>query len=320
MGLHTVSFGHINDELIPTFSKGYNLKAYIYTFVAILFWSTVATAFKLTLSELSSIQLLIFASLSSLLALFAIIVYQGKLRSLSSTPRELSRSALLGLINPTFYYFILFLAYDLLPAQEAQPLNWTWPIVLSILSVPLLKQKLTYPQLIGIVVSFIGVLIITTKGNITSFQFTNVTGDLLALSSSILWALFWIFNLQDSRDPVIKLFYCFLFGNIYNLLIGAYFGELSLPEWKGLLGATYIGLFEMGITFVIWLKALTLAKNSASVSIVAYITPFLSLLLIHFILREDILISSIIGLVLIVIGIIFPWIRDKIKTVNPETI
>lgn len=287
------------------------MTAYFYTGLAILLWSTVATAFKLTLSEVSHLQLLLFASFFSMLSLFVIILIQKKVRLIAASPKLLLRSAILGLINPTFYYLILFLAYDLLPAQEAQPLNWTWPIVLSILSVPLLKHKLSMAQLIGIVVAFLGVFVITTKGAVTDIKFTDLTGDILAISSSLLWALFWIFNMRDERDPVVKLFLCFLFGNVYNVIIVFSLSEFDMPSWKGVVGSAYVGLFEMGITFVIWLKALDLAKNNASVSVMAYTTPFVSLLFIHTILGEAITASSIVGLSLIVSGIVLPFAYSR---------
>ena len=175
--------------------------------------------------------------------------------------------------------------------------------MLSILSAPLLKQKLTIRTIIAIVISFSGVILIATRGNVIALRFTSLTGDLLAIGSSVLWALFWIFNLRDRRDPTVRLFLCFLFGNIYNLVVMALLSGFTLPTLTGFAGGAYVGLFEMGITFVIWLKALSLSKDSASVGIMAYITPFLSLIFIHFILGETILVTSVLGLGLIVAGI-----------------
>jgi len=278
--------------------------------VSILLWSTVASAFKITLRELDYVQLLFFAALFSLLSLFVVLAVRGRLDLLLHlAPRDILRYGLLGLINPTLYYLILFRAYDLLPAQEAQPLNWTWPIMLTILSAPLLKQKLTIRKIVAVFISFTGVLIVATRGRPATLQFTDPVGDLLAISSSVLWALFWIFNVRDKRDPAVKLFYCFLFGSIYNLIAVFALSDFSALSLKGFTGAAYVGLFEMGITFMIWLKALSLSKDSASVGTLAYITPFLSLVFIYFIVGERILLSSVAGLMLIVVGILLQMLR-----------
>ena len=65
-----------------------------------------------------------------------------------------------------------------------------------------------------------------------------------------------------------------------------------------------MGLFELGITFLLWLKALKLSKTTAHVTSLIYLVPFLSLVLISFAVGEKILPSTIIGLLFIVGGII----------------
>ena len=256
--------------------KNQNL-AYVYALLAVLFWSTVATAFKLSLTYLSPIQLLFYSSLSSLSVLFVILVIQKKLKLiLKSTRRELLYSLFLGLLNPFLYYLVLFKAYSLLLAQEAQPLNYTWPLVLVILSILILKQKIKLKDMIPLLIGFTGVVIISTRGNILSFSFSNPLGIFLALSSSLIWATFWILNMRDGRDAVVKLFLNFLFGFIFVSIFTAMFSSLIVDQHMGLVGAFYVGLFEMGITFVLWLKALKLSKTTALIGNLASLSPYFS--------------------------------------------
>jgi drug/metabolite transporter (DMT)-like permease len=77
-----------------------------------------------------------------------------------------------------------------------------------------------------------------------------------------------------------------------------------IPPINGLLSSIYVGLFEMGITFLVWLKALKLSKTTARVSNLIFLAPFISLIFIHRIVGEKILFSTIVGLILIVTGII----------------
>jgi drug/metabolite transporter (DMT)-like permease len=191
-----------------------------------------------------------------------------------------------------------------LPAQEAQPLNWTWPIMLVLLSIAILKQPIRWASVLAIVVSFTGVLVISTRGDVLGFRFTNLPGALLALGSSVIWALFWIYNVKDRRDEIVKLFLNFVFGSIFTLAAVLLFGEIRVPPLAGILGVIWVGLFEMGITFVTWLKALQLSRTTAQVSNLVYAAPFLSLFLIHFIVGEEIFPSTIVGLVLIVAGVV----------------
>jgi drug/metabolite transporter (DMT)-like permease len=292
-------------------------KSYLYVISAVLLWSTVATSFKIALDYLTVIQMLFYSTLISMIALFVIILIQGKMKLfLSQSWKDVLKSAILGFLNPFFYYIILFRAYDLLPAQIAQPLNYTWAIVLAVLSVFILGEKLRLLSVVAIMISFIGVVILSTEGNLTSFNLVNTEGVLLAVSSSLIWATYWLVNVKDKRDPVVKLFTGFIFGSIYITLTALIRGELVLPVWEGCLSAVYIGLFEMGVTFVLWLKAISLAENSGTMGNYIFLSPFISLILIYFVLGEDIHISSIIGLVFIIGGVL---LQRKSKKSPPKS-
>jgi drug/metabolite transporter (DMT)-like permease len=280
-------------------------KAYLYAGATVLLWSTVASAFKVSLRYLDFLQLLFFSSLASTLVLFLILAFQNKLGLLKQfSKRDYLHSLILGFLNPFVYYVVLFKAYSLLPAQEAQPLNYTWSIVLVILSIPLLGQKIGAKSILAIFISYFGVLVISTRGNILGLKFSNPTGVLLALGSAFIWALFWIYNMKDQRDEVAKLFLNFAFGFIFVLVAMLLSSRMTTPRTEGLLGAVYVGLFEMGITFVLWLKALKLSRTTAQVGNLIYLSPFVSLVLIRVVVGETILPSTIVGLVFIVAGII----------------
>jgi drug/metabolite transporter (DMT)-like permease len=290
-------------------------KSYVYVISAVLLWSTVATSFKIALDYLTVIQMLFYSTIVSMVALFVIIIIQGKIKLfISQSWKDILKSALLGFLNPFFYYIILFRAYDLLPAQIAQPLNYTWAIVLAVLSVFILGEKLRLLSVVAILISFIGVVILSTEGNFTSFNPVNTEGVLLAVSSSLIWATYWLMNVKDKREPVVKLFTGFIFGSIYITITALITGEIALPVWEGGLSAVYIGLFEMGVTFILWLKAISLAENSGTMGNYIFLSPFISLILIYLVLGEDFHISSVIGLAFIIGGVLLQ--RKSKKTVS----
>jgi drug/metabolite transporter (DMT)-like permease len=288
-------------------------QSYFYALLAILFWSTVPTVFKICLKELGILQMLTIASLVSTIVLFIILVSGRKVNLIrNSTGKEILSSALLGLINPFLYYLILLRAYQLLPAQVAQPLNMIWPIILVFLSVPLLGQKIGLKSYIALFISFAGVYIISSQGNLFGHIHSDIRGVLLATGSSVFWAFFFILNVRDKREETLKLFMNFLFGTIYLLVTMTITGKWNIggASFKGIAAAIYIGIFEMGITFWFWLKALQLASSTDKVSNLVYIAPFLSLVFIHFILHEPVYYTTPAGLILIISGI---WIQN-IKT------
>ncbi len=377
-------------------------KAYIFALSAVLLWSTVATAFKISLKQLTYSELLLISSGTSLIVLTLLMIlkiyfsksiddskqnekinYLNKdkyhlffsntklhskiqlkchsechserseeshksllpqslrfftsfrmtnkyILSLKATWYKLKYeliseivdykglmfSIALGFLNPFLYYLILFKAYSILPAQEAISLNYTWGIIVVLLSIIFLKQKIHFINIFFLIISFIGVVIIATGGNFTDLHFKNPEGVIYALSSALVWGLFWILNMKDRRSDLIKLFLNFFFGFIFVLIYNLFFTSFKMQFSSSFIAAVYVGIFEMGITFVFWLKALQLSKTTALVSNLAYLSPFLSLFFVSIIIKEEIQFSTIIGLIFIVIGIIL----QNLFNIKPTTI
>ncbi len=278
-------------------------KAYFFALLAVGLWSTVATAFKLALANLSFVELLSISTFVATLVSLIILISEGKFKQLYHLSRnQWLNSMASGVLNPWLYYLILFKAYDLLPAQEAMVLNYTWPIMLVLLAAPLLKQRLKASSLITILLSFLGVVVIALKGNFTAFHFSNPLGTLLALGSSIVWALFWIANLRSTVDNSLKLLISFGTGFVLSLpvlLISETTFNFSLMSISA---AIYVGIAEMGLTFYLWLKALQLSQRTDQIGQLIFLSPLLSLGFIWIFLHEPIHPSTLIGLVMILLA------------------
>jgi len=287
----------------------------MYGSAAVLLWSTVASAFKLSLRYLSNLQLLFLSDVFSTLILAIILISSGGFGQVfRCTKKEYLRSFLLGILNPFLYYLILFRAYELLPAQEAQPLNYTWAITLALLSVPLLRQKIGAADITGLFLSYFGVLIISTRGHITGFNISEPAGVALALGSTLIWALYWIFNTSDSRQPILCLFMSFAFSLAPTGLCYGLFHSFQIPDMRGILGAAYVGAFEMSITYVLWLMAMRYSENTAKVAGLIFVSPFLSLMFIHFLVGEPIRGSTVSGLALIIAGLLVQRCGSGVQT------
>ncbi|MCA2488988.1 MULTISPECIES: DMT family transporter [Vibrio] len=287
---------------------------------AVLLWSTVATAFKLTLAEFTPIQMLCIASIISAIALTVICGVQGKLGQLSAT--FFSNPwyyLLLGLINPLAYYVILFKAYDLLPASQAQAINYSWAITLTLMAAVFLGQKIRGKDWLACGFSYVGVIVIATQGNLLGMEFESPLGVGLALLSTLLWAGYWILNTKNKADPVVGVLLGFLVAIPFAIGLSLYEGaSLQAISIKGWAAVTYVGLFEMGITFVLWLSALKSTQNTARISNLIFASPFISLMLLATIIGEEIHPSTLIGLVLIISGLVIQQVSwgKKTKAVN----
>ena len=287
-------------------------KAYMYGLFSVFLWSTVASAFKITLRYFSPVELLFYSAFVSAFVLLIIIIRQHKIQLLFNYNRNIYlKLALLGLLNPFLYYLVLFKAYDLLPAQEAQPINYTWALTLSYLSFFVLKHKLSIYDFLAGLICYLGILVISTQGDLIGFTFSSKFGVFLAFLSTVIWAMYWIYSVKLDIDPVVGLFVNFIAGFIFLSLYILISNQALSFSIYGLLGSIYVGCFEMGITYVLWLNAMKLTNNGSKIANLIFISPFISLIFIHFFVGEKILISTFVGLVLIVFGLILQQKKEK---------
>lgn len=275
--------------------------------VAVLSWSTVATAFKVALSYLTHFEMLLVASFTSLAIFAVVLTIQRRWGAVKALPRQTwGYFALLGLLNPVAYYLVLFKSYDLLPAQVAQPVNYFWPIFLLVLLALFAKQRIPAKKYVGMFISLGGLVLISAGGGQMGNLEISPFGLFLGLMSAVLWATYWMVNNKNSHkaDATIACFMSFLFGSIY-LAIGALFVGVNLHTLPGILSGMYVGAFEMGIPFICFGLAMRTTSNPALVNQLCYLSPFLSLFFVSTILGEQIVPTTYIGLSLIVAGIVF---------------
>ena len=289
----------------------YNMKknthSILLALAAVLSWSTVATAFKVALTYLTHFEMLLIASLTSVLIFTIVLTFQHKWELVKQlNGKQWKELAFQGFLNPAAYYLILFKAYDMLPAQVAQPVNYAWPIVLLVLLAVFAKQPIPSKKYIGMFISMAGVVMISLGTGQLSGMSVPVTGVLLAAISAFFWAGYWMVNNKHkhSVDAIVSLFGSFVCGSLYLIVCIPFFG-FSVPNLNGLLAGMYVGGFEMAIPFICFGIAMRITSNPTLINQLCYLSPFLSLFFIAMVLHEPIVITTYIGLTLIVAGIVF---------------
>ena len=292
-----------------------NTQAILLALAAVLSWSTVATAFKVALTYLTHFEMLLIASITSLFIFAVVLTFQRKWELVKqTTSKQWEQLAFQGFLNPAAYYLILFKAYDMLPAQVAQPVNYAWPIVLLILLAIFAKQPIPAKKYIGMIISMTGVVMISLGTGQLSGMSVPINGVLLAALSAFFWAGYWMVNnkFKHSIDAIVALFGSFLCGSIYLIASIPFFG-FSIPNLNGLLAGMYVGGFEMAIPFICFGIAMRITSNPALINQLCYLSPFLSLFFIAVVLQEPIVVTTYIGLALIVAGIVFNeyFVRKK---------
>ena len=268
----------------------------------------MATAFKWALEFNTPMALITLAATVSWCFFGVRVIVAGSLKSIREMSRALIlRCLLLGLLNPAFYYWVLLTAYDLLPAQDAMAINYTWGLTLPLVA-SLFSRTLPTKYETGLaLLSYLGILVIATNGNIGSLEFDRPAGVVLALFSTVIWGLSWVINSHivdaNNIDPELALFLNFSSALPLLWIITGLARQLPSVSMGSLLGGLYVGFFEMGIAFVLWMNAMRLTDNPLRISSLIFLAPPLSLLLIGTVLNETIAVSTLIGLVIILMGL-----------------
>ena len=286
-------------------------KAYFYAGVSILLWSTSATVSKLLLGSINSMQILLISSFLAFIFLFIVNAIKGNLKLIKEFKlKDYKQLFIIGLLGTFLYNLFLYLGINHMQASQAFIINYLWPIMTVIFACIILKEPMTFKKVIAIILSFLGVIIVTSNGNLFHIDKSSLLGAFYCVLAAISCGLFSVFNKQNNYNKYVStmLFYLlsFFISFIYILISKVWF----IPQTNQLLGLIWTGVFTSAIGITSWTLAIE-NGDTAKISNLAYITPFLSLIWTGLILKETISIYAIVGLILIILGV-FIQLKEKI--------
>ncbi len=278
--------------------------SYYYVAITIFLWASTAAVAKLVLKTLDNLQVLLISSIIAAISLLIIVIIQHKITIIKKYSfKDYWTFAYMSFIGIFLYFVFLYAALMFAPAQEAFILNYTWPIWVIIFASILLNEGVTLKKIGGILLSFIGVYVVATTGNIFALSVTNVKGDFFALGAAVCYGIFSVLGKKQDYERFTSMFFYFTFTSIYAfiaILLFSNIPHLSLVEFIGLL---WLGIFTSALPHVFWFLALKYG-DTAKMSNIIFLTPFVSLIFIFLLLGEKILLSSFLGLLFIVLGIL----------------
>lgn len=279
-------------------------RSFIYAIGAVIMWGTMATMSKLLQGSMDSLTVLFYTCFFASLMLAVYNGAKGKLKLLFKLPKStVIRMAVIGSLGVFFYNLLFYMGSARMPAQQAMVVNDLWPALIIVFSCFLLKEKMTMAKAAAVVLSFIGIIVVVTNGNFRSFRFESMAGIVFCLMDAVCYALYSVLGKRETYDKGLAVFVAYASGTVFALAGSVLFGHFSLPEGKQLTGLIYNGIVCNALPYLLWAFALD-NGNTAVIANLAYLAPFVSLLVTHFVLGEEITIWSVLGLVLIVSGIL----------------
>lgn len=279
--------------------------AYFYLIVTILLWSATPAIAKIALREIDSFQLLFYTSIVSVLSLYIVNYYQGKLNLLLTYKKsDYFLMFGMGFLGIFLYSILLYTSFSLAPAGQVNVVNYLWPVFIVIFSIPILKEKYNYKTILAIILSFIGALIAFTKGSLSSFSNEYAGGYLLAALGAVCYGLFSVLGKKYEYDKYSSMLVYNISAVILIIPTALMASGFIIPKsLSTIIAIIVLGGIINSITFVFWFKALNLG-NTHKIANIIYVVPFLAMVWTYLFNSEIISYYSVIGLILIVFGII----------------
>ncbi len=283
-------------------------KSYIYASCAIIMWSTMSTISKVLLNEIDSYKVLCLSTLFATISMIIINLCSKKWVIIKSYRiKDYLKMSLIGLPGVFLYYAFYYAGTEKLPASQAFIINYLWPIMSIVFASLILKEKMTARKIIAVVLSFLGVFTVAGK-DIVQFEADSIFSIFLCFCAAVCYGFYTAINKKSSYDKQVSMTVAMLTAFIPSLIITLLRGENLIITADQLPAMMWSGVATMALANLAWVLALS-QGNTAKISNLAYITPFLSLVWTFFILDEPIELLSVLGLCLIVVGI-FIQLRD----------
>lgn len=276
---------------------------YLLAGVSILFWGSTASVMTLMAGGLSSFATTFYSSLVAAVFLFLLNLFTGRLKLLRSLSlRELLRLALLGLLGMLSVSMLLYYGLTHMKAQQAFIINYLWPILITLFAWPILGQRMTARKIAALLLSFLGVVIVATEGDFSHLSQLDAGGVLACVLAASCYALFSVLNMKVAcnKFAATMIYYAVSALVILPVLLWREgLPVLTISQWGG---ALWMGVLSNGLSYATWAMAMD-RGDPAKLSNLAYLTPFVSLVYIYFLLHEPIGWTSLAGLFFIMLGV-----------------
>ncbi len=296
----------VERKIVPMIASKVKFAASLYAIMSISFWGVSFVSTKAVLDKLDPYTLLVLRF--GIGALFLLVLLVLKRYPLNIPLKYIPHLIVLGILGVFVHQVIQATALLTINASAAGWIISFSPVFTVILSVFFLHEKMTVLKASGMIVAIIGVLLVTTATNQQSFQPSINVGYLLMILSTLNWAIYSVLlkRLHIQLPSLVVTFYMCLIGfTLTTPFLVRNKGWEMIPfltsvEWAHLL---FLGVFVSGVAYWYWAKALEVLEAS-QVSVFLYLEPVATLITAILLLQEKIIPVSILGGIIIVMGVI----------------
>ncbi|MFN8352980.1 MAG: DMT family transporter [Spirosomataceae bacterium] len=282
---------------------------YLKLIITIFFWGSNFAAGKIALQSFDPYSAALVRFSVGALLLMAML-YRANKGFPSINLREWGLALLAGFMGVFLYNVLFFSGIQHMPTIRASLIIAFSPIVISLMSSAFFDEKIGLIKWIGIVVSLAGALIVVCRGDF-SVVFSSSAwglGELLILVSVLAWTIYTLAGKVALRQiPALTLSaYSTVIGCVLLLGPALQHGlttELSQASWKSIGAAVYMGATATALGFV-WFYEAVRQLGASTTTAVGNLTPVFAVLIAVVFLGESLSLSTSIGGLLVIGGIL----------------
>ena len=286
-----------------TFAKKY---FFIIIGMPIVFWALVFPFIKIALEELSPVNLTIMRLLVvCIVFLILLIVKPNKFSKIQK--KDIIPIFLVGFLGIILYHFGLNYGEQYISASAASVIIATIPIFVVILAAIFLKEKITLKIVLGVLLSLVGVVVISTVGKSDDlFEIRYVSGALAVILAAVLGAGYTVAGkkmLQRYSALSLTVYVCLLGSlGLIPFISNSLFEEVAAMSLTGWSVVIFLGVFPTVIGYVLWYVALEI-KSASEISVYLYFVPVLSTIISYILFRDEITWLFVFGGALVILGL-----------------
>lgn len=284
-------------------------KEYWLATYTIFCWGTLPAVTKLTLTSISNMQVLFISSLIASGCLYLYLFLSGRIKLFRLlTHSDIWHLIVLGFLGNFLYSAFYYASLRTLPSADACIINYLWPIIATICAVVILHEKIKESEWLAILLSFTGVVIISTKGNDPTTA--NVQGVLLCIAGALCYGVFNVLNKKKGLDQLLCTTVYFTVTAICSgpiLFITEHLSPMSGVTWAGML---WLGVFIDALAIFAWGAALQMSEVGV-LSNLAYLTPVAAMIVSCITLREPIEFYAVLGMLFVLGGCLLQVFSKK---------
>ena len=286
--------------------------------LAILSWGLAFPFIQIGLDKLSFINLTIMRFFIVCFTFLTLIFLKRNWFS-KIDKKDIPSIFLLGFFGVIVYHFGLNYGEQYITAGAASLIIATSPIYIMILAAIFLKEKITFLKFFGIIIALSGVLIISILGKQDEKIHIQTSYAAIAVLIAAIMSAFYTIagkKLLSRYNGLSLTAYAILFGSIIlvplSIFNNSLIYELSNMQFITWFAVIFLGVFSTVIGYAIWYMALEI-KTASEISVYLYMIPVLSTIGSYLLFRDAITIFFILGGILVIIGLVFVNMKQKIQ-------